>query len=66
MPVAPQPLLSPRALPSSGLMLTAASVLRDDSSVAPFDEGAECCLFEILAAYFCVDLGASRFTGLSS
>lgn len=66
VPVVPQPPLSPCALPSSGLMLAAASFLRDESSVAPFGEGDECCLFEILAAYFYTDLGASRFTGLLS
>lgn len=37
--------------------------LRDESSVAPFGEGAKCCLFEILAAYFCVDLGCLQAHG---
>lgn len=66
MPVAPQPRLSSPALPGGGLMLVVASSLHDKSSVAPFGEGVECCLFEILAAYFCMDLGASRLTGFLS
>lgn len=66
MPVVPQPPLSPRALLSSALTLAVASFLRDESSVAPFGEGAKCCLSEILAAYFCMDLGASRLMRLSS
>jgi len=66
-PVARQPPRSPRALPSGGLTLAAAAAfLCDESSVAPFGEGAECCLSEILAASFCVDLGARRLAGLSS